>query len=179
MAEKKRSFYLANREDDGADLRNWGGSKLEKCELDRLVVGDCVRLKLQATPEGDHGWEMIYFEISHVARYKKGGIHRPRTFKGIAMDTYRLDPYPLRFVQTGEEISFQRKNIFEIPDWVGNEYRSGAVFGLPPQSNMSVVDRDLEYMHRREQEMALREMERLRIQLREAKAKAKAAKTST
>ena len=45
------------------------------------------------------------------------------------MDTYRMDEPPA-YVKTGDVISFQRKNIIEIPGWSTGTPRPG---GPPPQ----------------------------------------------
>ncbi len=82
-------FRVFHPEDLGLRLTNWHYEPLDKSVLDRLRVGDMVRLVLG---EEGSGWEKIYFEITKVDYYAKGGVTRPRKFHGKAMDTYRMVP---------------------------------------------------------------------------------------
>jgi hypothetical protein len=96
---------------------DWSGDQLNDDELNKLCIGDCIRLIL-IDLEPNNGWEKIYFEITKINYYKKGGTNIPRTYYGKALKTYRLESEEqLRYVHTGDIISFQKNNIIEIPYW--------------------------------------------------------------
>ena len=119
-SQKIKRFDLWEREKRDLPF-NWSGEDLDPIVLDRLGEGDIVRLFLQDPKElGTTCWEKIYFEIIEVQYYqKKSKQHkapRPRKFKGRAMDTYCPSEH---FVKTGEVISFGRRNVLEVPGWVG------------------------------------------------------------
>ncbi|CAO3627935.1 unnamed protein product [Cunninghamella echinulata] len=123
----KRDYRLFNwKLDDDTSKRhvyNWYGEELEDNELNKLRIGDCVRLMLIGTEGKEMGsWEKIYFEIVNINYYKKGSINIPRTYFGKAMNTYRVFPEEqLNFVHTGDIISFQKNNVIEIPRWTDEE----------------------------------------------------------
>jgi hypothetical protein len=95
---------------------NWNYEPLKKEECYKLKKGDIVRLLMR----GEEGWEKVYFEIKNIDYYKKGGIDKPRKFKGKPLFIY-TDSF--LYLKENEEISFQRKNILEIPGW-GIDYVS-------------------------------------------------------
>jgi hypothetical protein len=100
-----REYKLFNWKIDGdsgkREIYNWNGEQLNDDELNKLRIGDCVRLILMDT--------------------QQDSTNIPRTFYGKALDTYRLEPEEkLRYVHTGDIITFQKNNIIEIPYWSGN-----------------------------------------------------------
>lgn len=114
-------YKLFNWKVDGEsgkrEIYDWCGEKLDDNELNKLRIGDCVRLLLMDKDSGD-GWEKIYFEIIKINYYNKGSVNVPRTYYGKAMNTYRLEPEEqLRYIHTDDIISFQKNNIIEIPYW--------------------------------------------------------------
>lgn len=117
----KYDLYNTKQGTSKREVYDWYGTKLSDDELNKLRVGDCVRLILM-DKEPDDGWEKIYFEITKISYYSKGGVNTPRTFHGKAMDTYRYYPHgDERYVKTGDVITFQRDNIIEIPRWTAEE----------------------------------------------------------
>ena len=146
MSSKKhiKKFDLWERDKKQCPY-DWSGNDLDPSVLDRLREGDIVRLLLEA-PNGGIGWEKIYFEIVSVQYYQKKSkqhrTHRPRKFQGRAMDTYGPSD---RFVKTGEVISFWRKNVLEVPGWVGEKK-------MMPQQCKELIEKHLksheEYLER-------------------------------
>jgi hypothetical protein len=138
--EEPRAFYLWDRKGEGAPVTNWSYEPMPEEALSKLRVGDAVRLLLMGSPEGV-SWEKIYFEITSIDYYAKGSSGKARKFRGRAMDTYRmLDPE--RYVSTGDEIAFQRRNIIEVPGWHLDSF--GMVKGaVAQQSNLAAVEEGL------------------------------------
>lgn len=117
MPNPNYKLYNTKEGTSKRNISDWYGRKLEDDELNKLRVGDCVRLLLEDPGEKD-SWEKIYFEITKISYYSKGGVTTPRTFFGKAMDTYRYNhDGKEQFVTTGDIISFQKDNIIEIPRW--------------------------------------------------------------
>lgn len=85
-----REYKLFNWKIDGEsgkrEIYNWNGEQLNDDELNKLRIGDCVRLILMDTQQ-DSSWEKIYFEITKINYYTKGSTNIPRTFYGKALDT--------------------------------------------------------------------------------------------
>lgn len=132
---KKPCWRLITREEADVKLHDWYGSFINKERLDTLREGDIVRLCLGGV--SPDFWEKVYFEITKVDFYSQGGIHRPRKFHGKAMRTYMTSTWV--YVRAGEEVEFQRRHVFEIPDWKNKE--------PPPymsqQANRDIIEREL------------------------------------
>lgn len=133
-----RSYELWDRKADRVAPTNWSYEPISESELCRVRVGDAVRLLLEEP--GDQAWEKIYFEVTRVDTYS--GSAKPRKFVGKALGTYRNLPgqkegtvWP--FVATGDEISFQRRNIMEVPGWRSDD---GAGQQVPPQESAELVE---------------------------------------
>lgn len=88
----------------------WGGRKLDRKVCDSLQVGDIVRIMVV----DDDNFEKFYVHITKIDRYKKGGIHKPRKFYGKTIDMYLPEWY---YLKEGEEVTFRKENIYEIPNW--------------------------------------------------------------
>lgn len=141
--EYKLFNWKVDGESGKREIYNWYGEKLDDNELNKLRVGDCVRLILMDSDPNKDGWEKIYFEITKINYYKKGSFNIPRTFFGKAMDTYRLEPEEkLRYVHTGDIISFQKNNIIEIPNWTNNTSLE--------QENSKIVDNYLDEQRKKD-----------------------------
>ena len=141
MANKtmhQRTFTLWDRRADRAPVTNWSFAPLPEAALESLKVGDAVRLLLQST-EHDGCWEKIYFEITRIDYYRKGGSEKPRKFIGRSMDTYRLKAFGeedrYQMIQPGDEITFQRRNIIEVPSWHLDSFGLAKGAGPDDQSN--------------------------------------------
>lgn len=95
------------------NIVNWGGDILDYSEVNKLVVGDIVRIMVKNKLGAS---EKYYVQITQIDRYKYGGIHKPRKFRGKTIDVYLLDWW---FVNEGSLINFRKENICEIPNWKG------------------------------------------------------------
>lgn len=141
---KKCSWRVLSRDMLGCELHNWGGQKMDKGVLDSLQVGEIVRLALGSENSEYFNYSKIYFEITNIDCYKQGGIHRPRKFRGKALDIYMCCG-PWDEVRVGEEVEFQRKDVIEIPDWKNDE-------GNPlKQPSKDLIERDAKHAYRIEQ----------------------------
>jgi len=107
-------YKLYNRKTDHTFLYDKEKNEFEH-DIEQLRVGDQVRLVLES-PNDSSSWEKIYFDIVKVDYYKKGGINRPRKFLGRSLDDFRDIAFNgsglYAYVQPGEIIYFQRKNIY-------------------------------------------------------------------
>jgi hypothetical protein len=137
MSNPKYDLYKTKEGTSKRQVTDWFGKDLGDEELNKLQEGDCVRLRLMDKEPGT-GWEMIYFEITDISYYSRGGTQVPRTFHGKAMDTYRLNDKC--YVRTGEIISFQKDNICEIPGWKAGE-------NPLPQENAKKIQVHNDYVH--------------------------------
>lgn len=127
-----RAFYLWDRKGEGAPVTDWCYEPMPEEALSKLQVGDVVRLLLMGEVEGV-SWEKIYFEITSIDYYANGSSGKARKFRGRAVDTGRFDED--RYVSTGDEIAFQRRNIIEVPGWHLDSF--GMVKGaVAQQSNL-------------------------------------------
>eukprot|EP01137_Pigoraptor_chileana_P006560 Opistho-2@51049 len=172
-AAPQRAFAIRDRGYLRIPLCDWSGNVLDKSRLDRLREGDCVRLVL-CDPDNGPGCEAIYFEITGVSYYTEGITSRPRSFRGRAMNTYRmLSENELRYVKTGEEISFQRSNIVEIPSW-----RLGEAPGIAPQPRKDLIAEELARIRTAENRVEREAWEAERLRLKEEKRRRKAATTA-
>jgi hypothetical protein len=131
-------YYLWDRKGAGVPLTEWSYEPMPEEALSKLRVGDAVRLLLMSDAREEcNEWEKIYFEITSIDYYAKGSSGKARKFRGRAMDTYRMDED--RFVSTGDEIAFQRRNIIEVPGWHLDSF--GMVKGaVAQQSNLAAVE---------------------------------------
>ncbi|KAA8498175.1 hypothetical protein FVE85_5760 [Porphyridium purpureum] len=128
-------YRLYDRKADRAPVSTWHGEDFPAEAMSRLQVGDAVRLLLM----DDAGcWEKIYFEITSIDYYSKGGSSKPRKFRGRALSTYRIVS-PDRYVSEGDEIAFQRRHIVEVPGWHLDSFGLAAGAG-GPQSNLAAVE---------------------------------------
>ena len=102
--------------------------------------------------------EKVYFEITSIDYYAKGSSGKARKFRGRAMDTYRILT-PDRFVSTGDEIAFQRRNIIEVPGWHLDSFgmAKGAV---AQQSNLAAVEEERRHIDHEENAAYTRECEK-------------------
>eukprot|EP00123_Amoebidium_parasiticum_P020788 comp56310_c0_seq1/m.47792 comp56310_c0_seq1/g.47792 ORF comp56310_c0_seq1/g.47792 comp56310_c0_seq1/m.47792 type:complete len:175 (-) comp56310_c0_seq1:527-1051(-) len=167
--ENTPKYVLWDRKADREAPIDWYGEELDENQLEKLTTGDFVRLIFMdpIPPErilkaeidqglSTRGWEKIYVQITKVDYYSKGGVNKPRKFWGKAMDTYRTIE-PLRYVQTGEIVMFQRRNILEIPGW-----RADMLNLAGEQKGKEVVERERERMLREERRMQEEEWARRR-----------------
>ena len=133
---KARVWRAVAREDIGVELHDWYGSPLPKSRLDSLRPGNVVRVII-GTDDGS--WAKVYFEIKTIDYYTQGGVHRPRKFHGFVRDYYMTSVNP--YVRIGEEVEFQRRHVFEIPE----EFRSK----VPPfQHNSHIIERERDHRRR-------------------------------
>ncbi|KAI8060877.1 hypothetical protein BC940DRAFT_311071 [Gongronella butleri] len=132
-------------QDGKRHVYDWCGEELGEEAYNKLRVGDQVRLVLmdvEKSADGYRCWEKIYFTITKINYYTKDSVNIPRTYFGTAENTYRMDPEEkLRYVRTGDEISFQKNNIIEIPGWTTDTPL--------PQPNAKDVQRSIDYMDRK------------------------------
>lgn len=142
-----RAYTLWDRKADRMPVTNWSYVPMPEEALSRLQVGDAVRLLLMDS-DGGSGWEKIYFEITSIDYYSKGQSGKARKFRGRAMDTYR-DSWDLRYVSTGDEISFQRRNIMEVPGWHLDSFGFAKGVGSK-QSNLAEVQPELQRVRHEE-----------------------------
>jgi len=145
-----QKFVLYNRKAERLPPTNWNYVPIPAERLDKLRVGDVVRLLLEH-PKGS-GWEKIYFAISKVTFYSKGSVTRPKKFYGVALPTYRVGSQ--EYVSDGEVITFQRSNIVEVPGWVETDLVVSQ--RVPPQNNVEIFEAERE----RQQAWERREEER-------------------
>ena len=109
--------------------------------LSRLQVGDAVRLLLMES-DGGSGWEKIYFEITSIDYYSKGQSGKARKFRSRAMDSSQ-------YTSTGDAISFQRRNIMEVPGWHLDSFGFAKGVGSK-QSNLAEVQPELQRVRHEE-----------------------------
>lgn len=112
------SGWWLDSADPYVEPTDWHYNNIPKERLRNLCVGDIVRLRV-AFRRG--GWEKLYFQITSIETYSKSSSKNKgvRKFRGIGVPVYiefAWDDSECGF-PLGVEISFQRRNIIEVPEW--------------------------------------------------------------
>ena len=136
-----RAYTLWDRKADREPVTNWSYVPMPEEALSRLQVGDAVRLLLMDS-DGGSCWSKVYFEITSIDYYSKGQSGKARKFRGRAMDSSQ-------YTSTGDEISFQRRNIMEVPGWHLDSFGFAKGAGSK-QSNLAEVQPELQRVRHEE-----------------------------
>mmetsp|Transcript_13965 Transcript_13965/g.39709 ORF Transcript_13965/g.39709 Transcript_13965/m.39709 type:complete len:187 (+) Transcript_13965:304-864(+) len=139
-----RDWWLDTADKD--EPVNWHYEPLDKKASKSLQVGDIVRVRFVFPGKEPHSawWNKIYIQIVHVAHYSKGKQNVPRTFRGIILDTYSPPAIDEGYLTSGMEVTFQRRNVIEIPGWrAGNEEVRHAALQTGRRPPQELLQKDL------------------------------------